>query len=561
MAKNTRNGGHLLVECLLALGARHSFGVPGESYLAVLDALHDTAGRLDFTLCRQEGGAAFMAAAYGKLTGRPGICWVTRGPGATNAAIGVHTAMQDSAPMILFVGQVGTDMKGREAFQELDYRAVFGTMVKWAVEIDQVDRIPEIVARAWKTAVTGRPGPVVVALPEDMLTDVTEVAALSGPGDYPEPEPGAESVTRARAMLAGAKRPLLLYGGCNWTDAGRAALQEFACGSDIPVVSVFRYQDQFDNHAPVFCGEAGVGMVPNVRRLLAEADVILAVNNRFGENSTDGYTVFDLPEPRQCLIHVHGSDLELGKVYQPELGIQAGPNAFVRALNAGGPVTGDWAAWRTEARAGYEAGFDLPDLPSPVDMGKVTAYLREVLPEDAIITNGAGNFAIWSGRFLKYGAAMRLLAPQSGAMGYGIPAAIAAKVMHPERRVVCFAGDGDFQMTSQELATAAQAGAQPVILILNNGIYGTIRAHQERIYPERVSGTDMVNPDFSALARAYGFHGERVERTEDFADAFARACASPTGAVLDLVISPEALTPRVTLSQMRAAGVAKRDGM
>lgn len=501
-----------------------------------------------------------MAAAYGKLTGRPGICWVTRGPGATNAAIGVHTAMQDSAPMILFVGQVGTDMKGREAFQELDYRAVFGTMVKWAVEIDQVGRIPEIVARAWKTAVTGRPGPVVVALPEDMLTDMTEVPPLSGPGTYPEPEPGAQAVTKARAMLAGAKRPLLLYGGCNWTDAGRAALQEFAAASDIPVVSVFRYQDQFDNHAPVFCGEAGVGMVPNVRRLLAEADVILAVNNRFGENSTDGYTVFDLPEPQQRLIHVHGSDLELGKVYQPELGIQAGPNAFAHALNAGGPVQGDWAAWRAEARAGYEAGFDLPDLPSPVDMGKVTAYLRKVLPEDAIITNGAGNFAIWSGRFLKYGAAMRLLAPQSGAMGYGIPAAIAAKVVHPERRVLCFAGDGDFQMTCQELATAAQAGAQPVILILNNGIYGTIRAHQERNYPERVSGTDMVNPDFSALARAYGFHAERVERTEDFADAFTRACASPTGAVLDLVISTEALTPRMTLSQMRAAGLAKRDG-
>ncbi|WP_439527054.1 thiamine pyrophosphate-dependent enzyme [Roseovarius mucosus] len=560
MGTNTRNGGQLLVDCLLALGARHSFGVPGESYLAVLDALHDTAGRLDFTLCRQEGGAAFMAAAYGKLTGRPGICWVTRGPGATNAAIGVHTAMQDSAPMILFVGQVGTDMKGREAFQELDYRAVFGTMVKWAVEIDQVGRIPEIVARAWKTAVTGRPGPVVVALPEDMLTDMTEVPPLSGPGTYPEPEPGAQAITKARAMLAGAKRPLLLYGGCNWTDVGRAALQEFAAASDIPVVSVFRYQDQFDNHAPVFCGEAGVGMVPNVRRLLAEADVILAVNNRFGENSTDGYTVFDLPEPQQHLIHVHGSDLELGKVYQPELGIQAGPNAFAHALNAGGPVQGDWAAWRAEARAGYEAGFDLPDLPSPVDMGKVTAYLREVLPEDAIITNGAGNFAIWSGRFLKYGAAMRLLAPQSGAMGYGIPAAIAAKVVHPERRVLCFAGDGDFQMTCQELATAAQAGAQPVILILNNGIYGTIRAHQERNYPERVSGTDMVNPDFSALARAYGFHAERVERTEDFADAFTRACASPTGAVLDLVISTEALTPRMTLSQMRAAGLAKRDG-
>lgn len=560
MGTNARNGGQLLVECLLALGARQSFGVPGESYLAVLDALHDTAGQLDFTLCRQEGGAAYMAAAYGKLTGSPGICWVTRGPGATNASIGVHTAMQDSAPMILFVGQVGTDMKGREAFQELDYRAVFGTMVKWAVEIDQVDRIPEIVARAWKTALTGRPGPVVVALPEDMLTSVTGVAPLTGPGFYPEPEPCAEAVARVREMLAEAKRPLILYGGCNWSDAGRVALQGFAEGSDIPVVSVFRYQDQFDNHAPVFCGEAGVGMVPNVRRLIADADVVLAINNRFGENSTDGYTVFDLPQPRQRLIHVHGSDLELGKVYQPELGIQAGPNAFALALNAGGPVRGDWGAWRTEGRAGYEAGFDLPDLPSPVDMGKVTAHLRAVLPEDAIITNGAGNFAIWSGRFLKYGTAMRLLAPQSGAMGYGIPAAIAAKVVHPERCVVCFAGDGDFQMTCQELATAAQAGAQPIILLLNNGIYGTIRAHQERHYPERVSGTNMVNPDFAALARAYGFHGERVERTEEFAAAFERACASETGAVLDLVISPEALTPRVTLSEMRAAGLRKRDG-
>lgn len=559
MRTNARNGGQLLVECLLALGARHSFGVPGESYLAVLDALHDTAGRLDFTLCRQEGGAAFMAAAYGKLTGRPGICWVTRGPGATNASIGAHTAMQDSAPMILFVGQVGTDMKGREAFQELDYRAVFGTMVKWAVEIDQVARIPEIVARAWKTAVTGRPGPVVVALPEDMLTDVTEVAPLTGPGTYPEPEPAAQAVAQLRDVLASAKRPLIVYGGCNWSEAGRAALQHFAEGSDIPVVSVFRYQDRFDNHSPVFCGEAGVGMVPNVRRLLTEADVILAINNRFGENSTDGYTVFDLPQPAQRLIHVHGSDLELGKVYQPELGIQAGPNAFALALNAAGPVQGDWGAWRIEGRAGYEAGFDLPDLPSPVDMGKVVTYLRSVLPEDAIITNGAGNFAIWSGRFLKYGAGMRLLAPQSGAMGYGIPAAIAAKVVYPDRRVVCFAGDGDFQMTCQELAAAAQAGAQPIILLLNNGIYGTIRAHQERNYPERVSGTTMVNPDFAALARAYGFHGERVERTGDFAAAFERACASQTGAVLDLVISPEALTPRVTLSEMRAAGLRIRD--
>lgn len=550
----TRNGGQLLVECLLALGAQKSFGVPGESYLAVLDALHDTAGKLDFVLCRNEGGASFMAAAYGKLTGTPGICLVTRGPGATNASIGIHTAMQDSAPMIVFVGQVGTDMKGREAFQEVDYKAVFGTVAKWAVEIDDVERIPEIVARAWKTATTGRPGPVVVALPEDMLTSLTDAAPLRGPAEIAEPVPSQAAMDKARAILAGAARPVILYGGCNWSDAGRAALQGFAEASDIPVVSVFRYQDQFDNHSPCFCGEAGVGMVASVKKLIAEADVILAINNRFGENSTDGYTLLDVPQPKQRLIHVHGSDLEIGKVYQPELGIQAWPNAFVAAL-AEQPVTGGWADWRAEGRAAYEAGFDLPDLPSPVDMGRVTAHLREVLPEDAIVTNGAGNFAIWSGRFLKFGAKMRLLAPQSGAMGYGLPAAVAAKVACPQRTVVCFAGDGDFQMNCQELATATQAGAQPIVLILNNGIYGTIRAHQERNYPTRVSGTTMVSPDFAALARAYGFHGERVEKTEDFAAAFDRALASETGAVLDLNISPEALTPRVTLSQMREAGL------
>ena len=546
------HGGKLLVDCLVALGARKAFGVPGESYLAVLDAMHDTGGRFDYVLCRNEGGASFMAAAWGKLTGTPGICLVTRGPGVTNASIGIHTAMQDSVPMIVLVGQVGTDMKGREAFQEIDYRAMFGSVAKWAVEIDQVDRIPEIIARAWKTATTGRPGPVVVALPEDMLTSETEAAPLRGPAPYAEPHAAHDTVAQARAILAEAKRPLIFYGGCNWSDAGRAALQSFAEGSNIPVVSVFRYQDQFDNTSPVFCGEAGVGMNPSVKKMIAQADVILAINARFGENSTDGYTLLSVPQPDQRLIHVHGSDAELGKVYQPELGIQSGPNAFVQALE---PVCGDWDAWRAEGRAAYEAAFDAPEQPSPVDMGKVTAHLREILPDDAIITNGAGNFAIWSGRFIKYGAKMRLLAPQSGAMGYGVPAAIAAKVADPARTVVCFAGDGDFQMTCQELATAAQAGAQPIILILNNGIYGTIRAHQERHYPTRVSGTTMFSPDFAALAKAYGFHGERVERTEDFAAAFERALASPTGAVLDLVISEEALTPRVTLSQMRDAAL------
>lgn len=548
-----RNGGHLLVDSLVALGATRGFGVPGESYLAVLDALHDVQGTLDFVLCRNEGGAAFMASAWGKLTGKPGLCFVTRGPGVTNASIGVHTAMQDSSPMILFVGQVGTDMIGREAFQEIDYPAVFGTMAKWAVEIDRVERIPEILSRAWVTATTGRPGPVVVALPEDMLTALTDAAPLHGPARVAEaaPEPGA--MAAALGVLAGAERPLILMGGANWTSAGRAAMQGFAEASDIPVVAVFRYQDQFDNHSPCFAGEAGVGMPPHVKALIREADVILAVNARFGEMTTDGYTLLSVPNPVQRLIHVHGSDREIGKIYQPEIGIHAGPNAFAAALR---PVDGEWAAWRAKARAGYEASFAAPAQPSPVDMVAVMAWLQDALPEDVILTNGAGNFAVWPNKFFRFGPKARLLAPQAGAMGYGVPAAIAARIAHPGRCVVCFAGDGDFQMTCPELGTAMQAGAQPIILILNNGIYGTIRAHQERNYPGRVSGTTMQNPDFSALARAYGFHAERVERTEDFAAAFGRALASGTGAVLDLNISPEALTPRQSLSAMRAQALA-----
>ncbi len=544
-----------MVQSLVALGATKAFGVPGESYLAVLDALHDTDGRLDFVNCRNEGGAAFMAAAWGKFTRQPGICMVTRGPGATNASIGVHTAMQDSVPMILFVGQIGTDMREREAFQEVDYRAMFGTMVKWVVEIDSVNRIPELLARAWKTAMAGRPGPVVVALPEDMLSAAATATPLTGPTILPEPVPAAPVMTAVENALNSAERPLILYGGCNWTPEGSAALKSFAETADIPVLSVFRYQDQFDNTSPMFCGEAGVGMMPSVRKLITEADVILAINNRFGENSTDAWSVLDVPVPKQRLIHVHPSDAELGKVYQPELGIQCGANAFADALTSLS-VSGNWAQWRAEARAAWEASLILDDLPSPVDMRKVIAHLQDVLPDDAILTNGAGNFAVWSNKFFKFGPKARLLAPQSGAMGYGVPAAVAAKIAEPSRTVVCIAGDGDFQMNGQELATAAQYNAQPIFLIVNNGIYGTIRAHQERHYPARVSGTNMSgNPDFAALAQAYGFHGERVETTEAFADAFARALASTTGAVLDLVVSAEAISPRATLSEMRAAAL------
>lgn len=547
----SRSGGHLLVQSLIGLGARHAFGVPGESYLDVLDAFHDSAGALDFKLCRQEGGAAFAAAAYGKLTGTPGLCFVTRGPGVTNASIGIHTAMQDSAPMICFVGQVGTDLRGREAFQEIDYRAVFGSMAKWAAEIDRVERLPEYINRAWSVALSGRPGPVVLALPEDMLSARTDVAPLARPVPVAEPAPGHAAMARVHDMLDGAERPLMIIGGNLWTAEGRRAIEAFAELSDIPTLAAFRFQDRFNNHSPVYAGDAGVGIPPHVADLIRRADVILGVNIRWGEMTTDAYTLLDVPVPKQRLIHVHPSDLELGKIYQPELAIQAGPNAFAKALGA---VTGDWSEWSATARAAYEASIEAPSQPSPVDMAAVMAHLRTVLPDDAILTNGAGNFAIWPNRHFPFGPSHRLLAPQSGAMGYGIPAAVAAKVVHPERCVVCFAGDGDFQMNGQELATAAQAGAQPIVLILNNGIYGTIRAHQERHYPGRVSGTTMSgNPDFSALARAYGFHGERVETTEDFAAAFDRALKSDTGAVLDLNISPEAIAPRKTLTGIREA--------
>ncbi|MEQ9037475.1 MAG: thiamine pyrophosphate-binding protein [Silicimonas sp.] len=545
-----RHGGHLLVESLLALGASKGFGVPGESYLAVLDGLYDTKGQLDLVLCRNEGGAAFMAAAYGKLTGQPGLCFVTRGPGATNASIGVHTAMQDSVPMILFVGQIDTTMRGREAFQEVDYRAFFGPVAKWATEIEHVDRIPEVLSRAWTTAISGRPGPVVVALPEDMLAASPKAAALDRAVSVVPPMAAPETVAAVREAISSAARPVILMGGGGWTDKGSVALQRFAEQSDIPVIAAFRYQDRYDNHSPTYVGDAGVGMLSGVRKTLQDADLILALGVRFGEMTTDAYTLFDLPDMSQTLIHVHASDRELGKIYQPDIAVHASAVEFAKAL-ADAPVRGDWSDWRKSARDAYDATFDLPGQPGPVNMTDVIAYLRERLPEDAILTNGAGNFAIWPNKYFRFGPGQRLLAPQSGAMGYGLPAAVAAKVVYPDRTVVCFAGDGDFQMNAVELGTAMQAGARPIVLILNNGTYGTIRMHQERNFPSRVSGTDLVNPDFAALARAYGFHAERVERTADFVDAFERALASPSGAVLDLAIATEALTPRQTLGQIR----------
>ncbi|GGG63328.1 thiamine pyrophosphate TPP-binding domain-containing protein [Salipiger pallidus] len=544
-----RNGGQLVVECLEGLGARRAFGVPGESYLAVLDALHGS--RIDFVNCRQEGGAAFAAAAHGKLTGEPGICMVTRGPGATNASIGVHTAMQDSAPMILLVGQIATDMREREAFQEVDYRAVFGTMSKWVTEIDHVDRIPELLSRAWTVATSGRPGPVVIALPEDTLSATSAAAPVVGPIAIHPAEPAPAAIEEARRLLAGAERPLIVLGGAPWDRAASEALMRFAEGSDVPVITSFRYQDQVDHGSDVFCGDAGVGMAGSVRGLLRDADVILALGTRFGENMTDGYELLSVPDPVQKIVHVHAGDGEIGKVYRPALGVTASPERFALALGA--PVQGSWSDWRRAARKAHLSFIDkAPAQPGPVDMVAVCAHLRERLAgQPLVLTNGAGNFTVWPTRFFRFTPGMRLLAPQSGAMGYGLPAAIAAKLERPGAPVICFAGDGDIQMTLQELATARQAGAGIIVIVVNNGTYGTIRAHQEREFPARVSGTDLVNPDFASIARACGLHGERVESTGAFAAAFERAMASPTGALLELTVDKEALTPYRTLTQIR----------
>jgi acetolactate synthase I/II/III large subunit len=542
-----RSGARVLVDCLLAQSVDTVFGVPGESYLAVLDALHDVADRIRLVPNRQEGGAAFMAEAWGKLTGRPGICFVTRGPGATNAAIGVHTAMQNSSPMLLFVGQVARHMKGREAFQEIDFRAFFGPIAKWAVEIDDPDRVPEIASRAFAVAQTGRPGPVVVALPEDVLSAPT--AARAGPPvRMPRAAPAPSDVAELARMLQRARAPVLIAGGGGWSDRGRADLRRFAEANRLPVLSAMRCHDVLDNSSPCYVGEAGLGKAAHVKRLIREADLVLAINVRFGEITTDGWSLLEVPRPRPALIHAHASDDELNKIHTADLPIHAGPDALMAAL-ADLRLEAAWAEHTAAARAAFEAGLAAPPQPGDVDMGDVMRWLQANLPGDAILTNGAGNFATWPNKHFVFGPRHRLLGPQSGAMGYGLPAAIAAKIACPGRCAVCFTGDGDFQMTAQELGTAAQAGACPVVLIANNGIYGTIRMHQERTYPGRVSFTDLVNPDFAALARAYGIHGERVERTADFPAAFGRARAA--GGVLDLAVSAEALTPRETLSEMR----------
>jgi len=544
-----RTGGELLVACLEEQGVTTSFGVPGESYLAVLDGLHDSG--IEFVICRQEGGAAYAASAWGKLTETPGIGFVTRGPGATNASVGMHTAMQDSSPMILFVGQASTEHLEREAFQEVDYRAFFGPLVKWATQIEDVDRMPEVISRAFSTALSGRPGPVVVSLPEDVLAATTDVE----PGRkvrIPVAAPSPADVDEVLALLSDAERPLVLVGGGGWNDQGRQDLRAFVEANSLPVAPVFRYHDVINNNSPSFVGEAGVAMQAHMKRIISEADAILAIGIRFGEMTTAAYTLFDMPDPKQTVIHVHSSDAEIGKVVHAALPIQSSPNAFCAAVASASlaPSAGR-EAWCAAGRAARQEAVIAPKQPGDFDMSEVMQWLQQRLPDDVIITSGAGNFSIWNNKHFSYGPKARLLAPQSGSMGYGLPAAIAAKVAEPEKMVVCLAGDGDLQMNMQELGTAMQFGAQPIVLLLNNGKYGTIRLHQERDFPYRVSGTDIVNPDYVKIGEAYGFHSERVERTGDFAAAFERAVASETGALLELMVPPNMLSPTISIEQLR----------
>jgi acetolactate synthase-1/2/3 large subunit len=561
----SRLAGHALVEALIAQGVHTAFGVPGESYLAVLDGFHEHRDRIRFIGCRQEGGAAFMAEAQGKLSGRPGICFVTRGPGATNASIGVHTAFQDSTPLILFVGQVASDQRDREAFQELDYRQMFGPgtlgLAKWVGEIHAAARVPEYVARAFHTALQGRPGPVVLVLPEDMLATPTDAPVL--PRVEPAlawPAPGA--LRELRAMLVKAERPLVIAGGSGWDAEAARALQRFAENWHVPVGCGFRFQDSFDNRHPLYAGDVGIGINPKLAQRVRDADLIVALGVRLGEMTTGGYTLLEVPRPKQKLVHIHAGAEELGRVYAADLLMLASVSCAAKALEAlAAPSDVPWRAWTASAASDFEANR-VPTPVAPLDMAQVMLTLQRLVPENTVYTNGAGNFSGWLHRFVRYPGLQHhgrtQLAPTSGAMGYGVPSAIAAALLYPERTVVNIAGDGDFLMTGQELATATGYGAgrgagKLLSIVVDNGSCGTIRMHQEREYPGRVSGSDLFNPDFVALGRAYGWHASRVDTTAQFEPALREALAADRPALLQLRLAADVSTSRTTLAAIRAS--------
>jgi acetolactate synthase-1/2/3 large subunit len=552
----TRTGGRILVDQLVAQGVRNVYCVPGESYLAALDALYDSG--VEVTICRQEAGAAMMAGTVGRLTGRPGICFVTRGPGATNAAHGVHIAEHDSAPMILFVGQIERSMRGRGAFQEMDYRALFGSTTKWTAEIDSAAQIPEVIQRAYHYAMQGRPGPVVIALPEDMLVETAEVP------DAPYAEaapiwPGLTQMAELQKRLWAAQRPLVVVGGPGWTRQASASVLRFAERFELPVAAQFRRASALDGEHPNYVGEIGLGINPKLKARAENADLMLLIGGRMSEAASQSYTLLNIPQPRQSLIHVHGDPHEIGRNYAPALGIVATSPAFASALEGVQPPTSiSWGAATQEAREEFLAWTEqAPRSPGAVQPAEIMLHLRRTAP-DAIFTTGAGNFALWVNRFLRFRTWEQQLGPTGGSMGFGLPAAIAAQQLHPGRCVVAFAGDGDFLMNGQEFATAVQYDLPIIVIVMDNGQYGTIRMHQEREYPGRVVGTQLRNPDFAALARAYGGHGETVAATEDFAPAFERARAAKIPAILHVKIDPEAITPATTLSAIRQAALAKR---
>ncbi|RCS25498.1 thiamine pyrophosphate-binding protein [Phyllobacterium salinisoli] len=545
-----KTGAQLIVDALAANGVKRLFCVPGESYLAVLDALVDS--DIGITICRAEGGAAMMAETWGKLTGRPGICFVTRGPGATNASPGIHIAMQDSTPMILFIGQVQRDAREREAFQEVEYRRHFADMAKWVAEIDDPARIPEFVTRAFAVATSGRPGPVVLALPEDILVERAEAPAPQASQPV-ETAPSPAMIKKLHELLETAKKPFMILGGSRWDAEAVSRITRFAERWELPVGCSFRRQMLFDHLHANYSGDVGIGINPVLAERVKSADLLLLIGGRFGEMPSSGYTLMQSPYPDQMLVHIHPDPQELGRVYRPTLAINAAPDAFAEAIDELTPIGPlPWSGEAAAAHAAYLKWSTPPESgPGAVAMGPIMAWLEANLPEDAIMTNGAGNYATWLHRFHRFRRFGTQAAPTSGSMGYGLPAAVAAKQLHPDRTVICFAGDGCFLMNGQDFATAVQYDLPIIVLVINNGMYGTIRMHQEREYPGRVSGTQLTNPDFAALARAYGGHGETVETTDDFAPAFERAVESGKPSIIEIHLDPEAITPARTLTDIR----------